>query len=827
MKKIEKYVPDIGNVKKLLKIMKITFLLICVFTFQSVASIYAQSTKINMSMKNATFKDVIEFIEEETEFYFMLKYDMDILDRKVDVEFKNANITEVLDELLKNSGYSYKLIDRYIAINRTVDFGTAQQQATISGTVTDEGGQPLPGVTVVIKGTTQGTVTNVDGNYSISNIPPDATLVFSFVGMRTQEITVGNLSVIDISLVSDIIGVDEIIVIGYGTQKKSNLTAAVEMVNVDVLENRPVKSVGEMLAGAVPNLNITKNSGAPDAVESFNIRGFTGFGLSGAPLILVDGVEQNINNVNANDIESISVLKDAAASAIYGSRAPNGVLLIITKSGKKGEGMRINYSANFNINQPTYMPSNVNGLEFVKLRNMLGNNSGQAQWYTDENMEKIQAYLDGDGPSNTMGADGVWGAYRSATGSTDFYEAAFKDLSQDMTHNLDVSGGTDKSTFYMGLGYQTKEGIYQTDLDNYDRMSAILKMNTDIAEWVKVGMNVRYSRTNTLRPNFRNADSGSSSDKTLFNGLGYFPNHPLYNPDGSIHIMNPLIALYGLTGDIHSKNNDLWLIPSIELRPLKGLLLRSSFSWNNNTYETTSSSFTAFTDTGRGFPTRFNWASTNEGLEQNVARKDYYQVEANAEYTKSIGKHNLLFLTGFQQEYSHYDNLSAGRTQFYSSTIPSFSAMYGDVMNINERIYEWGTRGYYFRGSYNFDGKYLMDFNGRYDASSRYSKDNRWAFFPSISVGYNVAKEKFWPLEKVNTFKLTGSWGRSGNQNTGNGNADLYTYLPTLWTGSLTNIVLGSKFQPYVTLPPILSSDLTWAKPESIGFGVEVGAFTQ
>ncbi|MCL3781848.1 SusC/RagA family TonB-linked outer membrane protein [Prolixibacteraceae bacterium JC049] len=810
---------------KWFKTMRIIAFLILVTAFQSFAErVYSQTNKISLDVKSQSISQILDEIEKQTDFFFL--FDATVVDvkQKTSINCSEKSIDKILDKVFVDTGITYKIVNRLIALKPSKT-NSNQQKKLIKGTVTDDAGEPLPGVSVVVKGTTIGVTSDVDGNFSIE-VSAQTILQFSFVGMEMQEVKVEGRSKINVTMRADAVDVDEVVVIGYGTQKKSNLTAAVEMVDTKVLENRPVKNVGEMLAGTISNLNITKNSGAPDAGQSFNIRGFTGFGTSGAPLILVDGVEQNINNLNGNDIEKISVLKDAAASAIYGSRAPNGVILIQTKSGRKGSKVRVNYSTSLNINEPTYMPASVNGLEYVKLRNMMGYNSGQPQWYSDEKMKHIQAYLDGTGPSNTRMPDGKWAIYRNATGSTDFYDEAFRDHSFDMMHNFDLSGGTDKSSFYMGIGYVDKEGIYDSDIDNYDRMSSILKVKTDVANWITVGMNARYSRTDTQRPSYRGQTNSAKSDELFFKNLGYFPNHPTHNPDGTINRLNPLGHLYGLTGDINKENNDLWVIPSLEFRPLKGLKVRSSFAWNNVNYNKVTTSFVPKFDLGDGVTfQKLNFAPSTERLSKTFSNKNYYQFEINAEYKKTIKKHSFTVLGGMQQELNKYKDLYADRTNFYTSSVPSFSTVYGDVMNIDDRLYDWSTRGYYFRLSYNYDEKYLLDFNSRYDASSRYSRDSRWAYFPSVSVGYNIAKEKFWPWSKINRFKITGSWGKSGNQNTGTTNSALYTYLPTLGTGTLNNVVLGDSFQPYVTMPPLLSNDLTWAKPRTIGFGLDIGAF--
>lgn len=339
---------------KAIRIMKVTSLCNLLAVCSISASTYAQSLKFSIHKQNSSISEVFKEIEKKSDFTFFFNDNQINVKQKVNVSANNANIEDVLAQVLQNTGYDYQIIDKQILI-KVSDKDVmaipvvAQSDKKITGTVLDATGMPLIGANVMVKGTTNGTITDMDGKFSL-NVERGATLVVSYIGFSNQEIKIGNQTNLSITMKEDAEALDELVVVGYGTQKKVNLTAAVETVNSEVLENRPVKSATEMLEGVVPNLNISTTSGAPDATSSLNIRGFTGMSMdgtnmvtqSGSPLVLVDGVEQSLDMVNPNDIESISVLKDAAASAIYGSRAPYGVVLITTRSGKKGMKTSIN-----------------------------------------------------------------------------------------------------------------------------------------------------------------------------------------------------------------------------------------------------------------------------------------------------------------------------------------------------------------------------------------------------------------------------------------------------------------------------------------------------
>lgn len=360
MKKIRitgRKIPSFWN--KSLRIMKLTFLFLVVGLMQLSASVYSQTTKLSLEMRNAKVAEVLDAIEKQSEFRFAYSPGLIDLDRKVTVDIQDKTIDESLKVIFAGTNVEFGVFDRHILLypeslspdaEPVVSHATGQQQRTVSGTITDESGQPLPGVTVVIKGTTQGTVTNADGEYSLTNIPEDATLQFSFVGMQTQEVEVGNQTTIDVTMEVDAIGIEEVVAIGYSVQKKSNLTGAVSTVNFEKeLENRPLTNASQALGGSMTGLWVSQNSGQPGSDgATIRVRGFGTLNNSD-PMVLIDGIEGNMSELNPNDIESITVLKDAASAAIYGSRAANGVILITTKMGDASEKVRVTYNGYYGL----------------------------------------------------------------------------------------------------------------------------------------------------------------------------------------------------------------------------------------------------------------------------------------------------------------------------------------------------------------------------------------------------------------------------------------------------------------------------------------------
>lgn len=811
------------------QVLKITLLFFFMSIWASVASTYSQSAAtIKLKVSNVTIADVLKEIEKQSDYSFVYNVNDNYLTEKVSVTVTNKTITETLNSIFSGKEIGYKITNHHISLYKKEAVKQQGNKGKVTGVIVDVAGIPVIGANVSVKGTTNGTITDIDGNFSLDATSNDI-LVISYIGYKGQEISLNGKTSLNIILKEDTQALDEVVVVAYGTQKKVNLTAAVESVDTKMLENRPVKTATQMLEGVVPNLNITTSSGAPDAKSSLNVRGFTGLGLnsdgkvvtqSGGPLVLVDGVEMELDLVNPSDIENISVLKDAAASAIYGSRAPYGVILVTTKSGAKGKKVSINYTGNYQINQPSMMPHSATSVDFANYLNNAHRNSLIEGPYSKESIQRMQDYMDGKiTDNNIVMPNGRWGEHWDANANTDYMGFAFKNYSQNTTHDLSLSGGTEKTTYYAGLGYSFREGIYNTELDTYNRYSGIVKLNTEITNWLSFNFNSRYTRSETVRPNYKDSASGSASDGAFWTNLGYFPNIPIFNPDNSYHRLSAMPVLEGKGGKINEKLDDYWLSVGAEVKPFAGLVVKGNFSWNmqSSTFDRTTLRF--FIDEPNGEVLQSSRSANLDKLYKEAVKSNYYTFDITANYSKSVGKHDFSLLVGMQQELKQYNNMSGSVTGLYSQSIPSFSTSWGDNMSLNDEIGHWATRGYFFRASYNYDSRYLLDVNGRYDAASKYPRDTRWAFFPSVSAGWNIAREKFWPLEAISTLKVTGSFGKSGDQGGGN-----YLYIPTMGTKNMGNVVINGERPPYVSMPGIVAPDITWAKPQTIGFGGELAA---
>lgn len=783
------------------------------------------SIRVTIELRNENLKKLFREIEKQTG--LMFAYQPGQVDgyNSLTLPRQTRSVKETLDLVLNGTPLAYRQVNNNVIIfsdgyKNFSKTAAAMPLIGISGTVTDSDGNPIPGVNIIVKGTTIGTNTDSDGRYTLEVFDDTAILIFSFIGYISQEVAVNNKSMIDVSMQEDVKSLEEVVVIGYGTKKKANLTAAVEVVDMESLKNRPVISVTEMLQGSISNLNINTASSAPGKPASLNIRGFTGRNESGAPLIIVDGVPSDIDLINPNDVESISVLKDAAASAIYGSRAPNGVIIIATKSGGKNTGMTFSYSNVVRASTPINLPRSLNAYDFALHSNEAGYNSQTAPEYPEETLQRIRAFMNGEITDNNIIENGKWGFAFSSNANEDYYDIAFRDVVINHSHNFSLRGGGENITYYASVGYQRDQGVYDSDIDKYQTKNITIRVDTDVNKWLKIGLNTRYANHDNIRPNIM---GGSDNDGNFMNNIAFRPNIPNINRVGAYEGINEFSVLPSLKGDggsVDRLRNNFITSFNAEINPVNGLTVRGSYTLNLDNEQDQVSTLVYKVTEPDGSSTNSRRSAKQNILEKWRNNTNYQTTDLVVTYNKMFEKHDLTVLAGYQHEINDYDVLNARNTDFYTTSVPSFSTMYGENQIISDNLYSWSTQGYFGRISYNYDGRYLIDFNSRYDASSRYSEESRWAFFPSVSAGYNIASEKFWPLkEHVDMFKLRASWGKLGNAGTGRPR-----YIAPLGTGSQIDQVLGGTRPAYVTMPGIVSADLTWTKPRTIGFGLEIGA---
>lgn len=696
-------------------------------------------------------------------------------------------------------------------------FVQAFAQKSISGTVKDDSGQPLPGVTVLVKGTTRGTVTDADGNYTVSSIPEGATLVFSFVGMRTQEIKVDTQNSINVSMLPDAIGIEEVVAVGYGTQKKVNLTGAISVVSSEAIEERPVASTQQALQGLVPNLNITVSGsgGEPGSDMNMNIRGIQSFGGSSAPYVLVDGIPMGINDIDPNDIQSISVLKDAASSAIYGARASNGVILITTKSGKDNKtGANVSYSNNFAATSPLNLPKFAETMDFALAMNDAAKNIGISPWYSDEVLSRLAQNIANPGSAVEMKgrADGLtWdiGAMGlGAAANNDWYDIYFKDFGFRQKHNLSVSGANGNIDYYLSAGYYKEEGLFKQWKDYYTRYNFDGKISSQATSWLKISVLFKY---NNDKQDFPWQQDGRGRIYDLITKIK--PTMPMKYENTDIWTDNSQVQTRRASRDV-TIGKQMVLSPRFVIEPIKNWVTNVDVNYVLNNDKNTKTALQAPWVRPNG---EITYSPTKEATRYNpiMYSNEYLSPTVYSNYFRSFGKHFASIMAGYQQEVFKYSDLLAQAIYLLSDAVPSVSTAVG-TKTVSDQIGHWSTQSFFGRLNYNFDEKYFLEANFRTDGSSRFEPGEQWGDFPSFSAGWVLTKENFFPLKDViNFFKIRASYGSLGNQNVAN-----YLYVPTMPI-SESLWLFGNKRLWTVGTPNLTSIDLTWEKVSTKDFGFD------
>jgi TonB-linked SusC/RagA family outer membrane protein len=814
------------SVPKWLKIMKLlTFFMILGTLHLSAVNSYSQTKRLNLKLENSSLIDVFKAIEEQSEFTIFYKSDDVAIIPAVNLDVRNKSVTEALNSALKNTGLSYSIQDKVIVILSEERLRQQQEERLLSGIVKDALGDPIPGVTVSVKGTTTGTITDIDGNFSM-NVPENAEiLVFSFVGMRTQEVPVGNMSTFDIVMQEDILGLDEVVVVGYGTQKKINLTGAVGIASDEDLESRPLANLGQGLQGVVSNLQVNQDSYAPGQGTTFNIRGMTSINES-QPLVLIDGVVQDPNLLNPSDVESVSVLKDAASAAIYGARAAYGVILITTKSGKKKQRPTFNVSSSYSVTSATNIPKYSDSWEYITYMNTASKNAGGSNYFDQRLMDHALAYY--EDPGNNMpvyydpGID-TNGKYNYC-GNTDWADELYKNGAMKQV-NASISGGTERSGYYISYGFMEQNGLLRSYDDYYRRHNVAINFDTDVLDWLSFSTKVKYTYSEEDHPSGgSNGWSGISEySGQLKNDLR--PLMPVKHPDGSWagqgSFTNPF-AVGAEGGYDQRKVNDFWLTGAVKIKPLKGLNINvdytfNPYSWNK---ERTSRLFKEYW----AEPGKYNiypWVNPNSvALENN---NDYYHaLNGFVDYTKSINNHNFKVLVGYNHEKKHYKWFYAKRENLIDNDLPAINRAIGEDY-VDGSITSWAVQGVFSRINYDYKGKYLLELNGRYDGSSKFPEGDRFAFFPSFSAGWRMSEEPFWEgLSHVfNDAKLRVSYGSLGNQYV---ESD-FPYISSYNIETSTEYIIGDERPVSLKSGDLVSPNFTWEKVNQWNVGVDLAFF--
>lgn len=691
------------------------------------------------------------------------------------------------------------------------------QKVTVTGKITDASGQPVIGAAVFEKGTSNGAATDVDGSYSIS-VNAGATLVYSCIGYADATRTATSNGAINVTLDEDTTILDETVVVGYGTQKKVNLTGAVDVVTSEVLDNRPVSNLTQGLQGAVPNLQITFADGKPNRSSDYQVRGTGSIGQGGAALVLIDGVEGDPAMLNPSDVASVSVLKDASSAAIYGARGTFGVILITTKDPNK-EKTSVTYSGNVLIKAPTVVPNVVtDGLEFTEYYlEAYQNWQGAKPTKFHSSLKISDAWLETLRGGQTGVVTEKNGNY-SYYGSTDWFDLLYKDSAIGQEHNITVQGGGKKANFLVSGRLYSQGGIFNYDPDNYNMFNIRAKGSVQVTDWLKVSDNAEFSDMTYHNP--MNVGEGSVWYAIESEGQ---PVNVLYNPDGSLTQAGATIL-----GSYIYKNN---------YQDTDRRIFRNTASAVANLFQdilTLNADLTLrYTDNrmnGVQSPVPYKTAengsvkymgSSFDGIYTSNDSKRYLATNIYGQFAKTFGVHDIKLMAGYNYEQEVYNRLFAHRPGKIYEQAENIALTTG-VEKISSDYYKWRIAGGFFRANYVIADRYLFEVNGRYDGSSKFPTSQQWKFFPSASIGWRVSQEPWFNVDpaKVSNIKLRASYGSLGN---GNINAYRFQELLSIWN---QNRILNGSKNLTTSVPAPIPSGLTWETSTTANFGADLGFFS-
>ena len=705
----------------------------------------------------------------------------------------------------------------------------AQGTVTIKGVVTDTQKEPLAGASVRIKGTTSGTTTNASGSYTLQGVSRNATLVFSFIGMKKQEIPVSGRTEINVVLEDDAKVTQEVVVVGYGTQKKVNLTGAVSSIDSKSLAARPVQNLGQALQGMIPGLNLSvgNSGGALNSTMALNIRGTgtIGSGSNSSPLVLIDGSEGDMNALAPNDIESISILKDASASSIYGSRAAFGVVLIKTKSGREGRA-RVSYGGNVRFSTATQVPEMMDSEQFAKYFNIAGANSGNGTVFTDEIMKRIVDYkngtIDDKFRSGTVWNErtNAWDLYTGAWANTNWFDEMYRKNVPTHEHNISISGGSGKTNYYLSGALLDQQGLIRYGRDTFKRYNLTAKISTDITPWLTISYTNRWSRDEYSRPSYMTG--------LFFHNIARrWPTNPVRDINGHLIPGNETIQMRDGGIDRNQKDRvNQQLI--LEARPMEGLLLRAENNYNTTYNHNHWDVLAIYSYDNKGLPRLTSREGGDDGqtsVGESTWKNDYFNGRYYAEYSRIFAeKHDVKVIAGLDLEVNKYHNLSGTKKDLISNQVPTINTATNDKPTLYSGYTHWATMGSFARLNYAYDERYLLEVSVRTNGSSRFIGDKRWATFPSFSAGWNIANEKFFePLKStVSMLKLRGSWGTLGNTEV----QALYPWFLSQPVGTANSAwLVGGERLNTSNAPGIVSNSLTWERIESWNLGLDFAAF--
>lgn len=796
---------------KSLRLMKLTILFFMIGLMHVTASVYSQSTKLTLEMRNKKVVEVLDEIEKQSEFRFAYSSELIDMNRKVSVNLNDKKIEETLDVIFDGTGVTYVLHDRHIMLYPEELEGEkvnnikspSNQQSSVSGTVKDENGEPLPGVTVVIRGTTQGAVTDIDGKFTVNNVRPESVLLVSFVGMRSQEITVGNQTSLNITMKIDAIGIDEVVAIGYGVQRKSDVTGSVGVVNAEDILERPSFNALQGMKGKVAGVNIFSNSGSPTGSTRVVIRGVNSINTATDPLYVVDGVVmEDFHLVNPNDIERIEVLKDASSAAIYGARGANGVILVTTKRGAKNGEVIVGYDGYISVGKMRKEMDLLNAEEWCEVIK---------RGY--ENAPKYRDYDPGTEPTIDFTDPKLFDSNGKPLYDTNWQDEATR-TAISHNHQLTVQQGNEKSSVGAFLNYSDNEGIM---LNSWmKRVNAKIAYDAKPKKWLDFGINMLINKTweNEI-------EEGGGHQMPRRSMIEMVPIMPVKFPDGSWSNSSSTnnFGLEGMANPVHvletqerlRNRTQLFGNTFLNFHILPGLDLKTQFGFDNHIQENKDYSPKDL----------LNISYPNARASINDSEVTYWQEETFLTYSKSVDNHRINSVLGlsWQERVARGNNMS---TEGFSDDFFKYNNM-GAASNPGapSSYYDkWSMNSYFFRVGYSYKDKYLATVTARADGSSRFGENNKYGYFPSAGLGWVASNEDFLSDSNlIDYLKLRASYGITGSTELGT-----YNSLSTIGGGT---VLLNGERANYNVVNRLPNPDLEWEKTSQFDIGFNLAMFDQ
>lgn len=766
--------------------MKLILLFVAISFFQlSAVESYAQNTKINLSLSDVTLEEAIKTIEANTQFVFFFSHSAIDMTKHVDLNVKNGNIKDVLNQIL--SSYNYRIED-----NKIVLLGKVQQDGKITGVVSDAFG-PIAGANVVVKGTTNGTITDMDGHFSL-DAPKGAKLQISYIGYISKELTVGDKTDYAIELVEDSQALEEVVVVGYGTEKKVNVIGSIAQIGSEKLENRSTPQLSNALTGQMAGVTVIQRSGRPgNSGGEIRVRGVGSFGGESDKsdaLVLIDGIPGKLNDVSSEDVESISVLKDASTAAIYGSRAANGVILVTTKTGKEGK-VSVGYNGYVGFNTPTALPEFVDTWQYATLYN----EAVGREAYTQEEIQKFRDGSDPDHYANARYLDEVFSRKGLQTG-----------------HDVTINGGNAENKYMVSFGYLKQNGIVEKN--DYQRYNARVNLINEILPGLKLTSRLSGVYGNRKEPMAPGGDDASNMLILIQKALRFPGLTPTLLSDGTFGAGRELHGTPAgwIKSDSFYENPEFSLNANVRLdyNPIKDLQLSAigAYTYTNDEERTYRSTMKLSGDRVLG-PSE---------LKHKMAKTIYKTFQATAEYNKTIGGHTFGILAGYSWEQEDYRYVQGSRDKFPGNDLPYLNAGSPDNQKSEGTGNAWAIQSGFGRLRYNFNERYLFESTVRYDGSSRFPQSKKFGFFPSVAAGWRLSEENFFKenesLGFISNLKLKVSWGRLGNQNIGN-----YPYQSVYELGQ--NYPFGDTYTQGAAVTTAVDPTIKWEETETIDGGLE------